>query len=498
MATHEFELKFQVPQESRASLVAALRQGAIRRKRLQSRYFDTPQHALERAGLVLRLRQDGRRWTQTIKAAGAGSFDRLEYDAPRAAAGPAPKPDLSLYDPTDIAGALRDAFKATGEEPAALQATFETDVLRQVRKQRAGSSMVEIAFDDGCIRANGHEVPVLEVEFELERGEPLALVALAREWCVKHGLWLDPLSKSALGRRLAAADANVPAVLARKVSAARSAGAPELLAAVLESALQQVLANARELAAGGGGDEHVHQLRVGLRRLRTVLRELRDLPELAALPPELEHALTSLFRVLGEHRDAVVLVPQLQQQINEAGAPLLPTGTPQPPQPDVGAAIRASAFQSALLDLLALVRRLQADEPAEGTAAKALRRLVNRRLGKLHRVVLSDGKRFVKLEETDRHRVRKRLKRLRYLSELMGPLYPGKRVGHFVKALKQLQDALGSYQDVAVGRRLWTELALQDPASSFGAGWLSARERELARDCQRTCRATAKQADAFW
>lgn len=45
------------------------------------------------------------------------------------------------------------------------------------------------------------------------------------------------------------------------------------------AALDKVLGNASEVGAGSGDEEHVHQLRIGLRRLRTALRELGPLAE---------------------------------------------------------------------------------------------------------------------------------------------------------------------------------------------------------------------------
>ena len=42
----------------------------------------------------------------------------------------------------------------------------------------------------------------------------------------------------------------------------------------MHECLEQVLVNASEIAAGSSDAEHVHQLRVGIRRLRTAMREL--------------------------------------------------------------------------------------------------------------------------------------------------------------------------------------------------------------------------------
>ena len=70
----------------------------------------------------------------------------------------------------------------------------------------------------------------------------------------------------------------------------------ELLRVLLGAGLQQALANAREIAAGQETPGHVHQLRVGLRRLRTALRAFGEsAPALAACEP----AIAKVFRALG-------------------------------------------------------------------------------------------------------------------------------------------------------------------------------------------------------
>lgn len=481
---HEFELKFQVPRERAAEVEAALQRGTVERTRLRARYFDTPDQALARQGLVLRLRQEGREHVQTAKGPGRGGFERLEHNVPLAAA--ADRPDTALHQGHPVGKALCAALA----DGARLQPVLETDIVRRTRVLKASGTAVEIALDEGRIRAGGASVPVLELEFELKEGSPATLVELAQRWCEQHGLWLDPQSKSALGRRLAEGNAPAAPVAAGEVAAADSACGQ--LAATLDAALQQVLGNARELAAGTGGDEHVHQLRVGLRRLRSALRELQDWGDVAEATEEVEAPLRSVFQVLGAHRDRSILLPALEGRLLAAGAPLARW---EAPLPDVGAAVRAPAFQLALLRLLACVQDL-GNAPAGGL--KAARRAARERLRKLHRKTLRDCRGFVGLELAERHATRKRLKRLRYLSELVRPLFDGKAVDAYVRSLKSLQDALGEYQDAVAGRELFAQHAAQDPRAWFAVGWLAARDGELARECEDACRRTARKAKPFW
>lgn len=484
----EFELKFQVPSERLDALDAALRRGPVQVKRLRARYFDTPLEALARHGLVLRLRQEGRAWVQTAKGPGRGGFERLEHEVPVDDGEGAP--DIARHASHPVGKLLR---KALGDATQELYPVFETDVNRLTRTVEAAGTAVEIALDRGRVRAGKRSHPVQEVEFELKQGSPAAATELAQSWCEEHGLWLDPLSKSALGRRLAAGKPEGEPVQATETEQDAQA-APALLAAVLDAALQQVLGNARELAAGRGGDEHIHQLRVGLRRLRTALRELKDVAGLQALDPAIEPALRALFQLLGRHRDGVTLVPKLEAEMAKAGAPAMKRW--QPELPDVGAAIRDAGFQGAVLQLVALVQELR--EVPEGNGLKAMRKSVAARLQKLQHGVERDGRKFSQLQPPERHRVRKRLKRLRYLAELVRPLYAARDVDRFVKSLKDLQDALGEYQDAATARMLFEEHAKQDAQCWFAVGWLAARAQAIAHDCEQACRATAPRMKPFW
>jgi inorganic triphosphatase YgiF len=486
VAMTEFELKFQVPPERAEAVRAALARGEVERTQLRARYFDTSDEALVRAGIALRLRQEGERCVQTAKGRGA-AFERLEHNAP-ALEGEDGKPDVRLHDAHPIGKRLHAALE---DAASGLHTVFETDIVRLSRTVESAGAQVEVALDEGEIRAGARHQPVLELEFELTQGTPAALVELAQQWCEQHGLWLDPLSKAGMGWRLAHDEAQPPALQAQRVEDADTPHA--LTAAILGAALRQVLGNARELAAGDGGDAHVHQLRVGLRRLRTSLRDLEPLHPLQALRAEVEPALKALFGVLGEHRDRATLVPRLQQDVAAVGGPALAW---RPELPDVGAAVRAPDLQRALLRLVGFVQELAHAHDDRGL--KDARKDIAARLEKLHRKLLRAGQRFERLAQEDRHAERKRLKRLRYLAELTRPLFAGRAVDDYVDALKRLQDALGAYQDAVAGRALFARHADDEPVAWFAAGWLAAREETLAAECERACRKTARQAQPYW
>src|SRR3546814_12773533 len=66
----ERELKLDVPEASRIGLKKALTQLGATELALNARYFDTENRDLAKAGIALRLRQEGDQWVQTVKAPG--------------------------------------------------------------------------------------------------------------------------------------------------------------------------------------------------------------------------------------------------------------------------------------------------------------------------------------------------------------------------------------------------------------------------------------------
>ncbi|RZJ04218.1 MAG: CYTH domain-containing protein, partial [Rubrivivax sp.] len=80
----EIELKFLVPAAFRAALVAELgARGTSRRISLVDAYFDTPDRRLARAGLAWRIRREGGRWVQGLKASSNGALARFEHEVIR-------------------------------------------------------------------------------------------------------------------------------------------------------------------------------------------------------------------------------------------------------------------------------------------------------------------------------------------------------------------------------------------------------------------------------
>jgi len=494
----EFELKFQVDAAHQAAVEAAVARGRSHRAHLRARYYDTADGALAAHHIVLRVRKEDGAWVQTAKAPGERLVERLEHNVELAPgrASETPLPLVGRHHGTPVGERIAEALRRAGHDPAEAELVplYGTDVWRTTREMRSGDALVELAFDLGSVRAGDGTHALRELEIELKHGSPSSLLELAGRWRARYGLWLDTVSKSQRGERLARGAEHGPPVKATTPRLEADASGPLVFRAVLDSCLSQILPNASEVAAGSTDPEHVHQLRVGIRRLRTALREMADFAP--SIDPAWEPALAETFGALGRQRDREHVMRSVQPKLEAHGAPPCSIAADSDASPSAAAMVRAPAFQAVLMGLIAAsLPATAATEPA--TKAPSARKALRARLSKLHRQVLRDGKRFESLEAVKQHRVRKRLKRLRYLGEFAAPLFGRRAAERFLAQLEPAQDALGAHNDAATAMAAYRAHAAQDGAAWFAVGWLAANHPASAAQCRK---ALAKVAELtpFW
>lgn len=499
MPMAEIELKFLVPAASHAAVVAELGKGqAAERTTLAAIYLDTADRRLARGGLSWRLRREGRRWIQTLKAAAGGLLEREEHEVIR----PGATPDAALHAGTPAGDRLLALLKRALEAGEPVDVRYRSDIHRIGRRVRTQGAAVEIAYDEGRLVAPGASLRVREIEFELASGDVAAMLALAERWRRRHGLVLDPRRKSDRGDRLADGLRFPPVRKAARPVYAERAGALEAFCAVLDECLAQILHNVIGLVDGDAAQrvEHVHQLRVGIRRLRSALRCFDGW---APMPPDaLVDGLRRLFAELGQARDADVLDSGVAAALAGAGAPPLRFEAPADGvEPAV--TLRGDATQRLLLQWLAWRATLadaaavaDADAaPAEPTeaapeaapdsaapppaaspdAVQPLARRAARRIARWHRRLADDARRFEALDEPAIHDLRKRAKRQRYAVEFFAPLLRRKAVQRYLDALAEVQDRMGELNDLFVARDRYLQALDAQPQAWFALGWLAAR-----------------------
>lgn len=334
---NEIELKFQVAPAALPALAHWLQARGAGCVAMRARYYDHPDRLLGRAGFALRLRCEGGPWVQTLKGRGDGVMQRLEHNAPVADPGGAQVPalDLARHADSPAGRALTALLAAAGCGVEALRLQFETDFERLAWTVHHDGAEIEVALDQGAIRADGRALPIAELEFELLGGEPAALLDFARGWIEPWGLWLDVRSKAERGHLLAHGMTVASATRAKAPRLRGDVTADRALRHLVEAGLDHILPNAAALAAGLAGDEHRAQARLGLASLRDALAGSSAQDPAAAV--------LAWTRSLAE----------LGRQLDGEGAGATEAGTTHAWQAWAGAAMRSPAAGLLWLDLLA-------------------------------------------------------------------------------------------------------------------------------------------------
>lgn len=174
-------------------IVTRLQKGSRKTLNIENYYYDTADFALRQAGFAYRVRKTGRSYEATIKTGGsaAGGFStRGEYTVPL----------RRLLPATAGFGEKIDSRLAELLEGEKLQQLFAVIVERNLGKlQLSKDTVVELAVDEGEIRAAGKTEPVAEVEMELMEGDEKDLLDFVALLSAKIPLFVENRSKYARG-----------------------------------------------------------------------------------------------------------------------------------------------------------------------------------------------------------------------------------------------------------------------------------------------------------
>lgn len=312
----EIELRFHVPLDAVRALQQDLRLTTAP-MRLQARYFDSADRRLARAGIGLRLRNEGGDWVQTVKGPSDDGMSRGEHNV--RLGGETLRPDPRLHAPHALGAALLRCL-----DGAPLQMRFATDIARHSRRLRLrDGTHLELALDLGRLLAGPAEQPVHELELELLDGEAGALLAHAHALVRRWPLSLDVRSKAERGERLARGETMRAPQPLGNLAAGRDARA---LAAALQTLALVIAGNASQIVAGPSLPAHGDALQRALRALAeraadaqgasAPLDALRLGPRAARLafgPPAQVARSPALQRLVLEVMGAARALPRLRQ-----------------------------------------------------------------------------------------------------------------------------------------------------------------------------------------
>lgn len=450
----ETELKLHISPEhlqklKRHPFIRSISADRARTLRLYSIYYDTADLELRRRAMALRLRRVGKQWLQTLKGGGqvsAGLHQRNEWETP------VPSEQL------DFAALKTCGGELPGGVRNRLLPVFVTDFTRNVRTLDFEGAEIELCMDSGEIRAGQSSCPISELELELKSGEAQQLFKLAQALLDIVPLDVEHTSKAEYGYLLFSA-AKPSVNKARFPVLKRSQSIADALQSMIAACLAHVQSNVPG-ALLKLDEEYLHQVRVGLRRLRVVLaiaQRYRDDAELTALREQVTH----LCVELGRSRDWDVFVTQTLAPIcarlpeHEGLREILSASERMRRKRHMGMenSLSSPEFQRLLLRFGAWMH----GDHWNGADMKPEQLAVNT-LAKRSKQVLGHAKDMIGEDAAQLHALRIACKKLRYSSEMFGGLFGESGCKAYIAALAELQDVLGILNDIAVAHRLLNEL----------------------------------------
>ncbi len=477
---------------------------------LRSIYFDTDRQALKQAKWSLRVRKAGRDWIQTVKS-GTGVTGGLSKPREFEAKVSGPSLDLGKIGDTDLRNELETLTDGRDLTPQ-----FETVIRRNLRHISDGNGCdIELALDAGEIVSDERTAPIGEMELELKAGEASQLFQVAKSLLEGTPVRFSSQSKAQRGYALKAGETSGPIApkLAGSTKISGKDKTEEAFRTILRSCLDQIAHN-RIATLESDDPEGPHQLRIGLRRLRTAFAVFH--PLIAGKEAARLDTLAQTIAVdAGGLRDIDVLIDEIVSPLQG----VMPAHVEAEPLIDhikaqrarlrkqVRERLAAPEINDFLMDLGAFTEgeswRGKSDAKdaspftsnAKGFAGKALMRRWDK--------VEAYGKRIETLSIEERHAMRKAMKKLRYTVEFFRSLYPKKKVKPFLDHLRALQDMFGYLNDVAMAERL-TDLPLAQKGTreialgmGFVIGWHEARAHQSWDEARGTWN-RARKAKKFW
>jgi len=475
--------------------------GAFRR--LETVYYDTPERLLFQRGMSLRVRRSGKQFVQTLKLLPdiGQPLARRQWETSVEGI----IPDLARFPSAEIGDPV------TTLTVDALEPVFVTKVRRHARQFELPNASVEIVFDEGTIEAGVRQEVLSEIELELKSGNAGVLFDLGMQLLDAAPLRVGTRSKAERGYALAFGFVQ-PAAKAEPLGITAEHVVDDVIALLVAGCWHHLLKN-HMVAEEGHDPEGAHQMRVALRRLRTICglfrREIPS-PSFEAINSEAKW----LMQQLGPTRDWDVFAANTATPLVLAALEVDLDGLREAIERQCKT--NHAALQAVLADprcsrfLLSLGQgveyrnwRNEIDSEALTVLSQPIPILADKILTRLHRKAFKRGAHFRQLNNDAQHDLRIDLKKLRYASEFFLPLYAGHASAkRYVARLSKLQSSLGRVRDIAINRNLLDVIRKANQpelnlAIGAVAGWQARDQIAVAKTLRKRWR-RFKATPAFW
>lgn len=303
----EMEVKLAVADSSLFDLIVAhpeicamkMGTGSVTQS-FEALYYDTPGFSLQQNGLAYRVRHEGEQWIATVKSdieSGGGFSTREEWN--ESVAGP--EPSLKPFIGTHLGDRL---LLAVGLER--FQLLFSTRFTRTITMlQTPKGSQIEMAMDHGMIWSGTEGSPISELELELKSGTISDLLQMSG-WIA--GQWhLLPEAKSKFVRGLELLRNNSPSIPNYSSDIQQKEISKPTTIALTNFSINNIFAGQKRLLTEGASSESVRELRIQIRSLRSLLKFLQ--PTLDKEDRQLHYEkMRQWGTLLGSIRDIDILI----------------------------------------------------------------------------------------------------------------------------------------------------------------------------------------------
>jgi CHAD domain-containing protein len=487
----EFEIKFLFPSDKLQAIEKFIvSKGGIRRQHLQAIYIDTPDFLLTQAGIAFRLRKEGRQWIQTLKVSTSNPLERLEHNVTLSAVGSAiPHWDIELHQAHEAGHLFKKRLSKLQTKD--LRASYRTDIWRRKALVRTRQGLVEYALDLGFIQVNQPtgmtKTVVQELEIELKEGPSSNVLLHAQNIIKRYKAYIDTRSKSEHGYLLARNLQASPPVRAKSVSLKKIHGDMAAINLLIHSCLSQVLPNQSVLNSEAlNSSEYLHQLRVGLRRLKVLFKYLAR--HNIFIGEEGLEVFKKTFDALGQYRDCDYLTGTLNPMLLSLGGPEIKLSDIQD-LPNPSHITRNTEFQLLLIELMSLgippiVEAVEGKGAQEDSAA--IKKTAVKLLNNTFHFVVDRVPRFSVLEDEEIHTLRKKMKFMRYSLEFFRDYFDKNQYRKFFKSISSTLDHFGLFNDICVSISRIEGLTEGDPTLLFALGWLKAERQRVRSLCEKS------------
>lgn len=430
---------------------------------LEAHYFDTSTGCLQKAKLAYRIRREGEQWVATVKGGGSsngGLHERSEWNVVVNNT----QPDVNVFSNTDIGKKLIEVVGSQILVPI-LITRFERTRLDVIMPD---GSQIEVAADEGIIIAGSRTAPILEVELELKSGQPAAVIKLGGILGREYPLLPEADSKYYRGLKLAGLATNQSSKVSQLVQVDKRVKADEGLRTSLVQLVLQVLIAQQFFLENQTQTEALHELRIALRRLRSLLEfsrslftdeqyqwyqaELRHLGQSLGVLRDIDVAYES-YKQCSEvllNKDKTSLGEVLKQyRLREANT--------------LHKALQTGLASPLLLDLWATLIEEQKHKFSDDHLT--IEEYAVNRLSAWIKTVSKQGRSMDWTNHEMVHKIRLQIKKIKYAAQVFEPvLYERPQ---FILRLDTLQDKLGLLTDYASTDTLLNNLLAKKPTKAL-------------------------------